>query len=242
MVTREHEVCRLTGFVLGDPPAVWQTPFGTAHTRALSSHMGPARAAPCKAQTRNAKIMRWASTAVARLLSGPIREELLAAHRRRLVDVASREIRTRNCFAALQTATALAALRAGRSGAPPLPQGHPALPTLGRLVGQHAVRLGTATTERAVTALAAALITRLADGYVVGGVVVIPRVPIVAAHAPCELHHPQLLKLQCRAVSAAHRAIVTATVTSAGFARPQARFQLQPPAQLQPPPPHPIQP
>lgn len=233
MATREHEVCRLTGFVLGDPPAVWQTPFGTTHTRALSSHMGPSAARPSKVQTQNAKIVRWAVQAVSKLLSGKDRDALLVSHRKRLANIACRERRTRNDFGSMHSAVAMAALRAGRAGAPPLRPGHPVLLPLGRLVGHYMVRLKVQATARAVSAMAAALITRLADGYTVGGVVVVPRLPVVAAHAPCELHHPQLLKLQCRAVSAAHRLLVTAAVTEGGYARSDLCFRLSPARQQQ---------
>ena len=198
---------------------MWQTPFGNQYQRALSTHHGPSRNVPCKQQAANTRTMRWAKSAVKELLTGKGRTKLAAQQHFRLATIAKRERRTRNTFKALHAAVASAAIRAGRALIPPLPENDLAVEPLSNLIGQYAIKLKVQATARAVASMCAAIVSRMTTGYQVGGVTVVPLIPVVAAHAPCELQHPHLLPVQCRSVSGAHRHLVTKTTTPQGFAR-----------------------
>ena len=236
-MTREHEVCRLTGLVLGCGDMVWQFPRHHGPKAPIRSHFGKPLSTPNKQQLYSTRVMLHAKRAVRELLCSSKRFALVEQQHTRLAAVAMREVRTRGTFTALHNAVGCAALRAGRSVALPLDSNNPVVEPLGELIGKHAVMLEVPGTARAVNAMAAALLNKMTRGYCVAGATIVPLVPIVKKHAPAELQHPLIISVQCRAVSSADRAIVTKTTSRTGFAIPEMRFPLVLRAQSSPPPP-----
>ena len=52
--------------------------------------------------------------------------------------------------------------------------------------------------------MAAAILHKLAIGHAVSGKTILPKLPFVDGYAPSELHHSNLVDVQCRLVSTAN--------------------------------------
>ena len=225
-MTTADEVCRLTGLVVGEGPRIWQFPRFNGPRPPVRSHSGPSLYRPSKELLRGQRVAKYSFEAVTKLMTSPTRYDLIKGQRARIAAIARRELRTRGTFRDLHNAVGIAALRAGRSVAPPLSPDSPALVPLANIIAQYALKLGVQPTPRAVNAMTAALLNKMTTGFCVGGTVIIPKVPLVAKHAPAELQHPMLVAVQCRAVSGADRKIVSKSVSKAGFAIPSMVLRL----------------
>lgn len=223
-MTREHEVCSLSGLVLGPGEMVWQWSGKPSFGRAKRTHNGPPQARVNKKDQKAQKVRLMVNEAVTKLLSDPSRHQMRELQLKRLATMARREFRTRNSFRSLHNAVATGALRAGRALNLPMSPEHPALKTLSKLLTQYLLRLDVTPTQRAVSAMTAAILAKMATGYVVTGVTIVPQVALVTRHGPSQLQHPKLVNVLCRAVSSATRDLVTKTTTAEGYAIPAMAF------------------
>ena len=227
-MTREHEVCSLTGMVLGCGEMVWQMPKSrNPFYRSSNTHQGfttlnqvnPVCAA-------NVRCKHTAITATHNLFCGKARIESKQKSVSKIVDLTKKLIKNGASFAKIQAACATATQRAGRNLLGPVPSLNPAIDALAELVSSYVIRLQGPRTTKFTTALTAAIFCRLATGFSVGGTVIIPKVSYVEQNCPPELLHPKLLNVPCRAVSFANRHLATVTTTTAGYAIPEMVFPL----------------
>lgn len=225
ILTREHEVCRLTGMVLGNGEMIWQNPKSTnPFNRLTNSHVQTSINRPHAATVANSRCKHTSMNAVQKLFCGKYRSKIREKNIDKLVDSSKRALKSGVSFCKLQELTVLAALRLGRNLIPPSKSLNPSVDALAEVVSSYAVALGGPRTTKFSTALTAAIIARLATGFKVGGTTIVPKMAFVANNCPPDLMHPRLLNVPCRAVSTANRHLATVTTTKAGFAIPAMVF------------------
>lgn len=222
--TGSDDVCMLTGHVVRGAPEEHHWHKAGPGGRVLQTHLGCRRHAESAAAGKAARMNKhvlWACRQL--LLPSPPRATSRALHHRRALAVVRRAIRTAPSFASAWTATVFAAARAAPAMRPPCLSGV-LVRTVAARIAQFACALGVAANKRSAAAFAAATVQMLSTGHCANGVCVIPRLPVLARHAPSELQHAELLGISCRAVSTATRTIVDACVAG-GVRFPLTRWR-----------------
>lgn len=223
VVTEEFEVCTLTGRVVNGLAAVHHWAHkkpGTVQTHSMpKKHIS-------RATSRADRFGQAAKAAVVALFISTARNSCIARHRSRVTRVAATAVRKSRAVARWHPPVVGIAVALG-SRLRPATTDYRTVHALAVAVASYVVKFADdLKTTDAARAMAAAVVDRMTTGHVVSGVVMIPKIPFVVAHAPHPLDHAQLLPIKCRAVSHASRLLSDRVVSPAGGPLSQLIFTL----------------
>ena len=85
---------------------------------------------------------------------------------------------------------------------------------------------GLNNTINSIEIFTACMVDKLASGFVLNGVDIVPRIRFFARHAPEEIQFGMLPNIRCRAMSICHRQIQSACITKNGNVRVDLKFSL----------------
>lgn len=223
VVTEEFEVCRLTGRVVNTLAAVHHWAYKRPGT--VQTHSMPKKHTS-RATTKADRIGNAARAAVVALFMSSARNTCIARDRSRLARVAAATLRKSRAMAQWYRPVAGMALALGNRVRPATTD-YKTVHALAAAVASYVVKFADdLKTTDAARAMAAAVVDRMTMGHVVSGVVMIPKIPFVVAHAPHPLDHAELLPVRCRAVSLASRLLSDRIVTNAGGPLSHMAFEL----------------
>ena len=213
ITTEEFEVCCLTGRVVGALNAVhhWQR----KGPGVVQSHRMPKKHVSL-AVLKADRYRAVAEQTVIALFTSDARRALQQDHKARLLRLATQACRKKRSLRHLYTTVGTVAVNLARQ-LQPITTDSKTVRALAAKVGAYVVKFAAVLkTTTAAAAFAAAVVDKMVVGHVVKSVVIIPRVPFVARHAPHPIDHKHILNLRCRMISSACRLLTNTVISTAG--------------------------